>query len=113
MDDDDDGLDILVECLSICLSRFPPLWPSGNDDNDDDDYRANVDHDGGDDDDDRAYVDDDGDDGDDGDLSLDCHTVAGKRGVPRRRAGTLFLWGGSSLHHHQNILYNIASLHHH
>ena len=72
MDDDDDGLDILVECLSICLSRFPPLRPSGNDDNDDDD-RANVDHDDG------------------GDLSLDCHTVAGKRGVPRRRAGTLFL----------------------
>ena len=55
---------------------FPPLWPSGNDDTDDDDDRANVDHDG---------------DDDDGDLSLDCHTVAGKRGVPSRRAGTLFL----------------------
>ena len=76
IDYDDDGLDILVECLSICLSRFPPLWPSGNDDTDDDDDRANVDHDG---------------DDDDGDLSLDCHTVAGKRGVPRSRAGTLFL----------------------
>ena len=55
---------------------FSPLWPSGNDDTDDDDDRANVDHDG---------------DDDDGDLSLDCDTVAGKRGVPRRRAGTLFL----------------------